>query len=78
MRADAVYIVTTPKGHVSDCVAYSIGEATRRYVRQWLPPEVSPVGHVLDELWRSFENVGYRVHGVALPEHLEDSEVCLT
>ncbi len=34
MKAEALYVIQTQKGHVSDTAAFNEGQATRRYVRQ--------------------------------------------
>lgn len=78
MKAEAVYVVQTPDGHVSDTAAFDLGLATRRYVRQWLHPSVSISDYMADQLWREFAKSGWKVHRVDLPDKLDGKSVCHT
>lgn len=78
MKADAIYVVITPHGLISDTSAFNEGQATRYYVRKWMPDRVSLSDYVADQLWREFEKVGYKVHRIDLPKALEGKEICHT
>ena len=78
MRAEAIYIVVTPNGHVSTFPAFTMADATQRYMREWLPSDVKLDGYLADGLWRKFADAGYRVERVDLPENLGGSTVCIT
>lgn len=78
MKAEAVYVVTTPDGHISDNASFNEGQATRRYVRQWLHPNVSISDYLADQLWREFEKSGWRVNRIDLPGKLDGKPVCFT
>lgn len=78
MQADAIYVVVTPQGRVSDCAAFNMEQATHRYMMEWLPNGLKPTGYVLDQLWRAFVDAGYKVHRIDLPESVEGRSVCRT
>lgn len=79
MKAEFIYVVVTPKGYVSEpSIALSRDMAARKYLMQWLPDDVAPIGYVLDQLWQSFRNAGYTITEIKLPADLEGAEVCRT
>lgn len=78
MTADAIYVVITPSGHISDSAAYDMGLATRSYVRKWMPEPVSVSDYIADQLWREFAKSGYKVERVDLPDNLTGKPVCRT
>lgn len=78
MRADALYVVVTPTGHIHQTPAFDLGLATRGYVREWVPREVSISDYVADSLWRAFADSGYTVHKIDLPKPLDGKKVCRT
>ena len=77
-KAAALFVVVTPRGHVSDGAAFSEEEATRRYLERWLPDGVKPTGYVMDQLWQSFANAGYRCVKIDLPKNVEGKPICAT
>jgi hypothetical protein len=80
MRADAIYVVTTPTGHVSDTAAFEREQATHRYVVQWLPEavRVKASEFLLSCMWQAFEEAGYKAHRIDMPDALEGKPVCRT
>lgn len=78
MKAEAVYVVQTPDGKVSDTAGFHEGQVTRRYIRQWLPPKVSIGDYLADQIWREFEKSGWKVHRVDLPDKIDGKPVCYT
>ncbi len=78
MKAEAVYVVVTPKGYVSEGVALSELDAIRLYLANWLPADVRPTGETMYALWQSFQNVGYSTKKLELPPELFGAEVCRT
>ncbi len=79
MKAEAIYVVVTQRGYVSEpSIALTEEDAARKYVLLWLPDHVRPTGYVLDQLWQSFKNAGYTVTQIQIPKELDGREVCRT
>ncbi len=79
MKAEAIYVVISPKGYVSEpSISLTSDDAKRRYMQQWLPREVSPTCYTFDQLWQSFANAGYTVQEIKLPKEIDGREVCRT
>jgi hypothetical protein len=78
MKAQALYVITTPKGHVSDSVSFDMETATQMYVAKWFPDSVKVRPYTLSLIWQDFAEAGYKVHRVDLPENVDGKPVCRT
>lgn len=79
MKAEAIYVVISPKGYVSEpSISLSRNDSKYAYMRQWLPQEVGTTAFELEPLWACFARAGYTVKEIKLPKELDGREVCRT